>query len=89
MRKLLLIILLMPLFDSLCHAQLSGAGYYRIKSEMSGKYLSLVDNDINFQKIVGSASSVLNDPDAAMARAGTYIGKDILLVEEKEYNPQN
>ncbi len=78
MKKIILFLCLFSLSISV-YAQLNGSNFYRIRNvSQSADYLKIVNDSIDAQRIVGSASSVANDEgEAAMGRVADYLDIDI------------
>lgn len=66
-------------------SQLNGSGFYRLKNAATGNYINLVNDSIDFQKVIGDgggASGVLEDPTEAFKSATRYLNMDINLVSK-------
>ena len=85
MRKQILLVVCGLLLTLECFSQSPfNSGYYRIRNvERSNDIISIENNEFNYQTIVGSASSVMRDPDAAIERAITYLQKDLILKDKE------
>jgi len=85
MKRFYFILLLLTCFSSAMLAQLNGSGFYRLRSgSATDKYMSIVNDTISAQKIVGSLSSLKSDDGrkAAMNRVQPFLQTDIKLVNQ-------
>lgn len=85
MKRFYFILLLLSCFSSAMLAQLNGSGFYRLRSgSATDKYMSIVNDTISAQKIVGSLGSLQSDDarTAAMNRVQQFLQTDIKLVNQ-------
>ncbi len=85
MKRFYFILLLLTCFSSAMLAQLNGSGFYRLRSgSATDKYMSIINDTISAQKIVGSLSSLQSDDGRtkAMNRVQPFLQTDLKLVNQ-------